>query len=232
VKTIYLEGLPEINPGLLPKVWLRFNVDWRACISLKRFTETFQRATETKVQLKVQLRERMTAKEVIEKLGLKPLPDEGGYYRETYRENLPSLPARSYGIDSQGSRLVFSAIYYLLVPESFSALHRLKSDEVFHFYAGDPVEMIHIDDQGQLQRWTLGNDISKGHVPQLMVPRGTWQGTRLSAGGQWALLGTTTVPGFELADFELGDRNSLLKLFPQLQDDIIRFTRGQNEKTH
>jgi uncharacterized protein len=161
-----------------------------------------------------------SSKEIIQKLNLQPLPDEGGYYSETYR------------VPSDGSRLLFSAIYYLLVPESFSALHRLKSDEVFHFYSGDPVEMIQIDDRGGLKRFTLGNDVLQGHIPQLLVPRGVWQGARLAAGGEWALLGTTTVPGFEFADFELGQREMLLKAFPQHRDEIIRFSRSQDEKTH
>jgi predicted cupin superfamily sugar epimerase len=174
----------------------------------------------------------MNASEIIKKLDMRPLPEEGGYYRETYRSNAPKLPARSYGIDSDSNRSVSTAIYYLVIPESFSALHRVKSDEIFHFYAGDAVEMIQIDEQGNLERFTIGNDIASGHTPQVVVPRGVWQALRLKSGGKWALMGTTVAPGFEFEDFQVGDRDSMIEQFPQHRDDIIRFTRAHNEKAH
>jgi len=174
----------------------------------------------------------MTAKEIIQKLDLRPLPEEGGYYRETYRSNAPTMPARSYGIEADTKRTVSTAIYYLVVPESFSALHRVKSDEIFHFYGGDPAEMIQIDEDGNLQRFILGNNIAAGQTPQVLVPRGSWQALRLKSGGDWALMGTTVAPGFEFEDFEVGDRESMLQLFPQHRDDIIRFSREPNEKAH
>lgn len=173
----------------------------------------------------------ITAQDVISKLNLQPLQDEGGYYRETYRSQM-ALPAPTYGIDGSGERAVATAIYYLLAPTSFSALHRLKSDEVFHFYAGDPVEMIQIDPNGTLRRYTIGSDIFAGHVPQVVVPAGTWQALRLRSGGAWALLGTTVSPGFEFEDFELGDQEKMVQQFPQLRTDILRFSRGRNESSH
>lgn len=174
----------------------------------------------------------MTANEIIEMLDLRPLPEEGGYYRETYRSNIPSVPARTYGINSDTNRNVSTAIYYLVIPESFSALHRVKSDEIFHFYSGDPVEMIQIDQRGNLQRLTLGNDIAAGQSPQVVVPHGVWQALRLKDGGKWALMGTTVAPGFEFEDFEVGERESMLQQFPQHRDDIIRFSREPHEKAH
>lgn len=174
----------------------------------------------------------MTAQEIIRKLDMKPLPEEGGYYRETYRGTAASLPAHMFGIDSNSNRTISTAIYYLVIPESFSALHRVKSDEIFHFYGGDPVEMVQIDDEGNLERFLIGNEVLAGQQPQVVVPRGVWQGLRLKHGGKWALMGTTVAPGFEFEDFEVGIREQLIQNFPQHRDDIIRFSREPNEKAH
>jgi predicted cupin superfamily sugar epimerase len=172
------------------------------------------------------------AKELIAKLNLKPLPEEGGYYRETYRSDAGQLQARSFGIESDSNRCISTGIYYLVVPESFSALHRVKSDEMFHFYSGDSVEMIQIDENGKLERFTLGSAVFNGENPQVLVRRGVWQGLRLKPGGKWALMGTTVAPGFEFEDFEVGHREELINQFPQLRNDIIRFTREPSEMTH
>lgn len=172
------------------------------------------------------------AKDIIKMLDLKPLPEEGGYYRETYRDKAVMLPAKSYGIPADSVRSISTGIYYLVVPESFSALHRVKSDEVFHFYSGDPVEMIQIDQNGKLTKFVLGSDIFAGHTPQVVVPRGIWQGLRLKKDGKWALMGTTVAPGFEFEDFEVGAREAMIQQFPQYSSDITRFTREPNEKVH
>ena len=172
------------------------------------------------------------AKDLIAKLDLKPLPEEGGYYRETYRSDSGRVQANAFGIDAPTTRVASTGIYYLVVPESFSALHRVKSDEMFHFYSGDPVEMIQIDDKGHLERFAIGSNIFAGEVPQVLVRRGVWQGLRLKSGGKWALMGTTVAPGFEFEDFEVGDRETLIKQFPQHKADIIRFTREPNEEAH
>lgn len=168
-----------------------------------------------------------TAEEMIRKLDLKPLPEEGGYYRETYKSSGPALPANLFGIDSASSRHLSTAIYYLVTPESFSALHRVKSDEMFHFYSGDPVEMIQIDDFGNLTNFTLGSDVMNNQTPQVVVPKGKWQALRLKAGGRWALMGTTVAPGFEFEDFELGDRARLVKAYPKLKTYITSYTVGR-----
>lgn len=174
----------------------------------------------------------MDAKEIIAKLDLKPLPEEGGYYRETYRSDAGLVPAQSFGIDSDTNRCVSTGIYYLVVPESFSALHRVKSDEMFHFYSGDPVEMVQIDENGKLEMFNIGSNIANGETPQVIVRRGVWQGLRLKSGGKWALMGTTVAPGFEFEDFEVGLREEIIKQFPKHKNDIIRFTRELSEKTH
>ena len=165
-----------------------------------------------------------TAEEIIKKLDLKPLPEEGGYYRETYRSEGDGLPAKSYGINADSNRSVSTAIYYLVTPDNFSSIHRVKSDEVFHFYAGDPVEMIQFDESGKLEKFIMGNDIMNGESPQIVVPKHIWQALRLKEGGQWALFGTTVAPGFEFEDFEVGKREEMLKQYPHLEADILRFT--------
>jgi predicted cupin superfamily sugar epimerase len=151
---------------------------------------------------------------VIETLGLRPHPSEGGYFIETYRCNdfldVPGL----------GRRSVSTAIYYLLTPDTCSAMHRLASDEVFHFYLGDPVEMLLLRPDGGHETVILGNDIASGHKPQFVVPRGVWQGSRLLPGGEFALLGTTVAPGFDFADYEHGNRSDLVARYPACADRI------------
>ena len=151
----------------------------------------------------------LTAEKIIHLLELKPLPVEGGYYRETYRS---------------GSSLA-TAIYYLLTPDTFSALHRLRSDEIYHFYLGDPVEMLllHADGSGKLIK--LGTDLMKDMRPQFVVPGGVWQGSKLLTGGKFALLGTVMAPGFELSDYEAGNRKGLLETYGQYRDLVIALTQ-------
>jgi uncharacterized protein len=155
----------------------------------------------------------LTAQQVITLLKLKPLEIEGGFFAETYRSREPvaagTLPRRY-----QGKRAFATAIYYLLTSNSFSAIHRLHSDEIFHFYAGDPVEMFLLTPPAA-QQLVLGTDLVKGQRPQIVVPRGVWQGARLVPGGKWALLGTTVAPGFDRRDFELGNRMILLEQYPR-----------------
>src|SRR5436190_331660 len=115
---------------------------------------------------------------IIKQLGLTPHPKEGGFFRETYRaaETFPAehLPARY-----QGPRSVSTAIYYLLTPGTFSALHRLASDEIFHFYAGQTVKMLQLWPDGSGKEVLLGPDVLAGESPQVVVPRGVWQGSFL-----------------------------------------------------
>ena len=166
----------------------------------------------------------LTADQIITLFNLKPHPEEGGYFMETYRssETIPekALPSRYGGVRSFGT-----GIYYLLTPETFSAMHRLQSDEIFHFYSGDPVEMAQLWPDGSGRVLILGSDFFNGMQPQVVVPRGTWQGSRLLKDGRFALLGTTVSPGFEFADYESGLRDELVKSYPQFRDLIIALTR-------
>jgi predicted cupin superfamily sugar epimerase len=154
-----------------------------------------------------------SAAQIIEHLQLVPLAIEGGYFRETYRSEL-SLSARALPLEYGGDRNVSTAIYYLLTPDTFSAIHRVKSDEVFHFYAGDPIEMLQLDADGRGRIVTIGNDLAAGQLPQLVVPGGLWQGCRLIPGGNWALMGCTVAPGFDYADFTAANRVDLIAQYP------------------
>jgi hypothetical protein len=155
-------------------------------------------------------------------LGLRPLEPEGGFYVETYRSDitLPADVADWRCGPSKGPRSLATAIYYLLTPDTCSALHRLASDEVYHFYLGDPAEMLLLWPDGTSDVITLGRDIEKGMQVQMTVPAGVWQGSRLIEGGGFALLGTTMAPGFDPADFERASRDDLVAAYPDRRDLI------------
>lgn len=165
----------------------------------------------------------MNAEQIIEFFDMRPLPGEGGFYVETYRcrEKISQakLPERY-----AGDRSFSTAILYLLTPEEFSVLHRVKSDEIFHFYLGDSVTMLQLRPDGGSEVITLGSDILNGQRVQVAVPQGTWQGCFLNEGRKFALLGTTVAPGFETDDFEPARRQNLLLQYPTQRDLIIRLT--------
>lgn len=156
-----------------------------------------------------------TAESLIEALDLTPLEPEGGWYRETWRSRETLATGRPAG----------TAILYLLTPDTFSALHRLDADEVYHFHAGDSVTQVHLSPDGSSTVLTLGIDLGAGHRPQSVVAAGTWQGSFLSEGGRYALLGTTMSPGFAPEGYEAGDRRALSDQFEDARDLILRLTR-------
>ncbi len=163
----------------------------------------------------------MNAEELKRHLGLEPLPIEGGYYTQTYRSDIAlsesALPER-FG----GGHRASTAIYFLLTPDTFSAMHRLPGDEVYHFYLGDPVELLVLAPDGRGQVVRLGQDLEAGMCVQAVVPGGCWQGSRLADGGELGLLGTTMAPGFEWQDFEAGDGGALAAQYPDFRDRILR----------
>lgn len=161
-----------------------------------------------------------SAEEVIRHLDLVPLPEEGGYYRETYR----SAEQADF---SHGRRHASTCIYYLVTEHEFSALHSVKSDEIFHFYAGSAVEMAWLTKSGEVSKRVLGSNVFAGECPQVVVPKGVYQGTRLLHPGEhyWALLGCTVSPGFDFADFDAPGRKALLARFPEHASTIDAFTR-------
>jgi len=160
----------------------------------------------------------MTADQIRQLLRLQPHPVEGGWYRRTYTSEVSVALLR-------GVRPYGTAIYYLLEEGGFSEMHVLVSDEIFHFYYGDPVEMLQLLPDGGSTVYTLGPDLAAGHHVQLVVPAGVWQGTRLIGGGKVALLGCTVTPGFDFADYRNGTRAELTAGWPAEAERIKKLTR-------
>lgn len=162
----------------------------------------------------------MNDEEKIERIrqlyGLEPLGAEGGLYRQTFLSDeilpLQAIPGR------EGDHPMYTAILYLLKGKGFSRMHRLPSDEIFHFYMGDPVEMLQLYPDGTGKIIRMGGGLCEGEFLQVRVPRGTWQGTRLAEGSSWALLGTTMAPGYLDADYEDGDKEELQRQYPQFRE--------------
>jgi uncharacterized protein len=181
--------------------------------------------------------------QLIRALHLQPLAGEGGLFVQTYRStetiSEEALPERYAGRDPRDPKPFGTAIFYLLtaVPGSFSALHRLPTDEIWHFYLGDPLEMTLLFPGGSSRQVILGQDVLNGQFLQFTVPRGVWQGARVapqaaglpqSAGtirAAFSLLGTTMAPGFTPDDFEIGDRDTLLAEYPHERERILVLTR-------
>ena len=161
----------------------------------------------------------MTPEQLKSILNLAPHPVEGGSFRQTYKSAVTvETPA--------GIRAVGTAIYYLLEPGTFSEMHVLTSDEVFHFYSGDPVEMLQLHPDGSTEIFVLGQDIAGGQHVQLTVPAGVWQGTRLLPGGRVALLGCTVSPGFDFADYRVASYAELAERWPGEAERIRNLTRS------
>jgi uncharacterized protein len=149
----------------------------------------------------------MTAEQIIKRFKMQPLRQEGGFFIETYR-NLSSV------------------ILYLLTAKTVSLMHRLKYDEMFHFYMGNSVTMLQLHPDGSSEIVTLGYDILSEQNVQVLVPKGTWQGAFIQPGGKFSLMGCSVAPGFDEADFELGDRETLLAKYPDMQELILHLTHA------
>lgn len=155
----------------------------------------------------------------IEKLELEPHP-EGGYYKETYRSN--SIEKFS---DTMSVRNVSTAIYFLLTEGNFSAFHRIKSDEMWHFYSGDPISIFVIHKNDELEEIKLGLDLENGEQPQAVVPADTWFASRVAPKGSFSLVGCTVAPGFDFEDFQMAQRTSLIENYPKHKQIISQLTR-------
>ena len=161
----------------------------------------------------------MTADEIKALLKLEPHPMEGGWFRQTYISSCSvELP--------RGWRSVGTAIYYLLEAGSFSEMHMLASDEVFHFYLGDPVEMLLLHPDGRSEVLLFGPNFGAGQRPQIVVPAGVWQGERMVDGGKLALFGCTVAPGFDYADYRSGSYAELAAKWPADAERIRKLTRN------
>lgn len=164
---------------------------------------------------------RPAATELINRFDLEPHP-EGGHYRETYRA-LTVLP----GFHEAGfpqARAHSTAIYFLLEPGNFSAFHRIRSDELWHFYEGSPLHIFVLDENGDLETITLGRDIHAGQLYQAMVPAGCWFASRPATSGGYAFVGCTVAPGFDFRDFEMATP-ALAGIYPQHKDLILSLVR-------
>lgn len=163
------------------------------------------------------------AKDWVERLKLIPHP-EGGYFKESYRSSM-AVSQEAIGDGFKGSRSISTGIYYLLTGADFSALHRIASDEMWHFYAGSPLRVEGLHPDGSREDWVLSNLLSDG-LPQAIVPAGVWFGSRLVNPDGFALVGCTVSPGFDFGDFEMGDRGQLQSDFPVHTKWIEGLTRA------
>ena len=166
----------------------------------------------------------MTADEVKEILGLVKHPREGGWYVRTWEsEEFVAASCFEEG-RYEGARRTSTAIYYLLEPGTFSEMHVLKSDEIFHHYMGGAVEMLQLFANGSSSRVVIGKDLEAGERPQCVVRTGVWQGSRLLKAEGWALLGCTVSPGFEFEDYEDAAAEELVARWPGEAEMIRRLT--------
>ncbi len=166
----------------------------------------------------------MNAEYWIARLGLQPHP-EGGYFVETYR-SADVIDARALPCRYPGSRSCSTAVYFLLAGDDVSALHRLRSDEIWHFHAGSAATISMIEPGGSVREVGIGPDAESGQAFQVVVPAGCWFGARVMDPASFTLVGCTVAPGFSYEDFELGDRRTLLKAYPQHKTLIEGLTQA------
>lgn len=160
---------------------------------------------------------------IIANLELAPHP-EGGYFKETYRST-GMIPQNVLEGDFSGDRNYSTGIYFLLTAGNFSAFHRIKQDEMWHFHEGDSLIVHMISPEGNYSNQKIGVDFEAGEVPQFVVPKGVWFASEVADGGEFSLVGCTVSPGFDFADFELADRKLLSDEFPTHSEIIERLTR-------
>jgi len=165
---------------------------------------------------------RNEAKYWIRKLNLQKHP-EGGYFRETYRSK-GTIPAEHLSETSGGDRNYSTSIYFLLTSDDISAFHRLKSDEIWHFYYGSSLTIYRIDSDGMLFKTKMGNDLENGELFQTHIKAGQWFGARVNEEDSFSLVGCTVSPGFDFSDFELASRKELLKAYPRHREVIEMLT--------
>jgi uncharacterized protein len=161
----------------------------------------------------------MTVSDIVGHLQMLPHP-EGGYYRETYRAQEQAMFE-----NMEGKRNLATAIYFLIEKNNFSALHKIKSDETWHFYDGDALEVIEITEEGEVIKTAIGRNLQQGEVYQYTVKAGRWFGSRVKEDGSYSLVGCTVAPGFDFRDFELAKQQTLCRQYPQHEELIQEMTR-------
>ncbi|NMH86410.1 cupin domain-containing protein [Flavivirga algicola] len=162
-------------------------------------------------------------KKIVDQLELLPHP-EGGYFKEVYRSG-GTINEENLGEDFSGQRNYATSIYFLLTSESFSAFHRIKQDEIWHFYKGAPIKIHIISNDGTYSFAIIGNEIESGQTPQFVVKAKDWFAAEVIGKGAYALVGCTVSPGFDFNDFELPKRDMLISRFPEHSNIITNFTR-------
>ena len=162
------------------------------------------------------------AEKIAIKLDMLPHP-EGGYYKETYRSN-GIINKNNLGTDFSGERNYSTCIYFLLTSDTFSAFHRIKQDEIWHYYKGAPIKLHIISAEGDYSNIIIGNNLEKGELPQYVVNAKDWFAAEVIEDG-YSLLGCTVAPGFDFKDFELAERVSLISTFPLHNTIITKLTR-------
>lgn len=167
----------------------------------------------------------MLKEELIKTYNLQSHP-EGGYYKETYRsKDVIETNSETQAQAFPNGRSFATAIYFLIEKNNFSAFHKIKSDETWHFYEGDALEVIEIDLEGNLIKTKVGRNIGAGEVFQYTVKAGHWFGSRVLEGGEYSFVGCTVAPGFDFRDFEIAKRKELQDKFPQHAEIIAQLTR-------
>jgi len=159
---------------------------------------------------------------IIKKLQLLPHP-EGGYFKETYR-SLGEIEEQNLEPKYKGKRNYSTCIYFLLTSDNFSALHRIKQDEIWHFYDGSPICLHVISELGDHTEYIIGRDLEKGEIPQFVVPGGCWFAAEVINKNSYSLVGCTVSPGFDFRDFELKTKKELVSLFPDKEEIISKLT--------
>ncbi len=160
--------------------------------------------------------------EIINALDLKPHP-EGGYYKETYRSE-GIIKTDNLNANYNGNRNYSTCIYFLLTSDNFSAFHKINQDEIWHFYEGSSILLHTISEKGKHEEFIIGNDITHGENPQLIVPGNHWFAASIIEKDAYALVGCTVAPGFDFSDFILAKRKELTALFPAHKELINNYT--------
>ncbi len=163
------------------------------------------------------------AKYYISKLHLIPHP-EGGYFRETYRSD-EFYKARSLPKRYNKNRVFSTCIYFLLEGSQISYFHRLKSDELWHYYDGCGVKIYMLEENGKLFKILLGKNFSKGEVFQITIKKNCWFAAEVSRKDSFCLFGCTVSPGFDFEDFELANGNNLVNRYPEHKEIIKKMTK-------
>jgi predicted cupin superfamily sugar epimerase len=164
-----------------------------------------------------------TAEEIKGMLGLEPHPT-CGFVAETYRSPL-KIPSGALPEAYKGDRPYGSALYFLVTPEAQIVMHRIRSDQLYHHYLGDSLEVLLLYSDGNGEAITVGSDLGAGERPQLYIPGGTFHTSRLADGANYALLASTEWPGVEPPDVEHGDIEALMQSYPDFRKEIRAFTR-------